>query len=184
MATFDVNEHPHNRYNPLLDEWVLVSPHRTKRPWQGQVEKVAKRTIKQNDPNNPLSPGAKRSNGLVNPDYTETYLFDNDFPALFDYELATDDQTTAKDDSDSVKNDLFKISPAKGSCKVMCFHPCSGLTLPTMTNEAIVKVIDKWIDTVNDLKTKYEWIQIFENKGEIMGCSNPHPHCQIWVNSF
>jgi UDPglucose--hexose-1-phosphate uridylyltransferase len=178
MSGFDSNEHPHMRFNPLKDEWVLVSPHRMKRPWQGQIEQNKKSEVKRNDPNNPLCPGAKRANGIVNPDYTEPFVFDNDFPALFDYELEGEKKENVNDD------DLFKIVPAKGTCKVMCFHPYSDLTLSTMSVDEVVKVIDKWIDLLNELSPKYEWVQIFENKGEIMGCSNPHPHCQVWASDF
>jgi UDPglucose--hexose-1-phosphate uridylyltransferase len=180
MASFDPNEHPHTRYNPLKDQWVLVSPHRMKRPWAGQVEKAKKNDVKRHDPTNPLCPGATRPNGEQNPDYKETFVFDNDFPALFDYESQEQNSATG----DSVTDDLFKIHPAKGTCKVMCFHPYSDLTLSTMQREEIVKVVNKWIDMYKDMSPKYEWVQIFENKGEVMGCSNPHPHCQVWASNF
>lgn len=184
---FDINEHPHNRYNPLLDEWILVSPHRTKRPWQGQVEKTVREPRQRFDPLNPLSPGATRPNGTVNPDYKETFVFDNDFPALFEYDAMlteVDHESQSNKEEDPIRGDLFKMSPAKGKCQVMCFHPYSDLTLPTMSCAEIVNVIRTWIRVVNELQHKYEWIQIFENKGEVMGCSNPHPHCQIWASNF
>jgi UDPglucose--hexose-1-phosphate uridylyltransferase len=180
MASFDSNEHTHIRFNPLKDEWVLVSPHRMKRPWQGQTEQNKKSEVKRNDPNNPLCPGAKRANGIVNPEYTEPFIFDNDFPALFDYQIEEKEVKDVNDD----KNDLFKMIPVKGSCKVMCFHPYSDLTLATMNVDGIVKVIEKWIDLLNELGPKYDWVQIFETKGEIMGCLNPHPHCQAWASNF
>lgn len=182
-STFDPNEHPHTRYNPLKDEWILVSPHRMKRPWKGQVETAKKVEIKRHDVNNPLCPNAMRPNGIRNPDYQETFVFDNDFPALFNYEITNSEQTNKIEDDD-VKNDLFKIRPATGSCKVMCFHPYSDLTLATMNVDDIAKVIKKWIELYKDLCARYDWVQIFENKGEIMGCSNPHPHCQVWASNF
>ena len=181
MLKFNPNDHPHTRFNPLRNEWVLVSPHRMKRPWQGQVEKVETEKVKRHDPTNPLCPGVKRGNGIVNPNYEETFLFDNDFPALFDYSIEDEPQETQSDD---VKSDLFKVFPAKGSCKVMCFHPFSDLTMSTMKIDEIKNVINKWLEILEELSPKYEWVQIFENKGAIMGCSNPHPHCQIWCSNF
>ena len=153
-----------------------------KRPWQGQVEKAVENTTKRFDPTNPLCPNAVRPNGIQNPDYKETFVFDNDFPALFDYDLSKEETNVQQ--TDDIKNDLFKIAPVKGKCKVMCFHPYSDLTLSTMNRDDIVNVINKWIDEFNSLKQKYDWVQIFENKGSIMGCSNPHPHCQIWASDF
>jgi UDPglucose--hexose-1-phosphate uridylyltransferase len=120
-----------------------------------------------------LCPGVTRPNGVTNPEYKDTYVFDNDFPALFDYNLSNESELTEKDDNaDPVKSDLFKTLPAKGSCKVMCFHPYSDLTLPTMDQSDIVKVIKRWVDLYIDQREKYDWIQIFENKGEMMGKFN------------
>ncbi|KAJ8304667.1 hypothetical protein KUTeg_018250 [Tegillarca granosa] len=167
-------DHQHIRFNPLKDEWVLVSPHRMKRPWKGQVEKPQETDVPRFDPNNPLCPGATRPNGKVNPDYEKTFVFDNDFPALLE-------EGPPPPDSD---NPLFQAAPAYGTCKVMCFHPWSDVTLPIMSHDDVHSVIDKWAEINVELGKKYDWVQIFENKGAIMGCSNPHPHCQVWASSF
>lgn len=171
---FQATEHQHTRFNPLRGEWVLVSPHRMKRPWSGQTESVPHENIPEFDPSNPLCPGVTRPNGQVNPPYESTYVFNNDFPALLE-----DVPSPPKSE-----NPLFQMGPARGTCRVMCFHPKSNVTIPVMTVQEIRTVIDRWIEEMIDLGTKYQWVQIFENKGAIMGCSNPHPHCQIWASSF
>ena len=111
MSQFNPDDHPHIRFNILKGDWVLISPHRMKRPWQGQVEKKSENETLRYDPSNPLCPGNTRPNGVVNPDYKDTFLFDNDFPALFDYEL---EDNTMSETSDSLDSDLYKIQPAKG----------------------------------------------------------------------
>ncbi|XP_036753947.2 interleukin-11 receptor subunit alpha isoform X5 [Manis pentadactyla] len=169
MATdFRASEHQHIRYNPLHDEWVLVSAHRMERPWQGQVEPPLLKIVPRHDPHNPLCPGATRANGEVNPHYDGTFLFDNDFPAL------------QPDAPNPGPNDhpLFQAEAARGVCKVMCFHPWSDVTLPLMSVPEIRAVIDAWASVTEELGAQYPWVQIFENKGAMMGCSNPHPHCQ------
>ncbi|XP_027471533.1 galactose-1-phosphate uridylyltransferase isoform X2 [Zalophus californianus] len=173
-TTFRASEHQHIRYNPLQDEWVLVSAHRMKRPWQGQVEPPLLKTVPRHDPHNPLCPGATRANGEVNPYYDGTFLFDNDFPAL---------QPDAPNPGPS-DHPLFQTEAARGACKVMCFHPWSDVTLPLMSVPEIRTVIDAWAAVTEELGARYPWVQIFENKGAMMGCSNPHPHCQVWASSF
>ncbi|KAL8570756.1 hypothetical protein ACOMHN_006906 [Nucella lapillus] len=172
--TFEPTEHPHVRFNPLKDDWILVSPHRAKRPWQGQVEKTEEASIPRRDPSNPLCPGSVRSSGKVNPDYEGTFVFTNDFPAL----LENTPEPEASDDP------LFQSAQARGTCQVMCFHPWSDITLPLMELRDIRHVIDRWADINTDLGKKYTWVQIFENRGSVMGASNPHPHCQVWASSF
>lgn len=152
----------------------MVSPHRTKRPWSGQVEKPQEENIPEFDPKNPLCPGAVRANGIQNPVYERTFVFDNDFPALLE------------DVPEPPKSDdpLFQMAPAKGKCRVICFHPKSNITLPLMNIEGIVAVFDEFIRENVEWGKKFSWVQIFENRGAIMGCSNPHPHCQLWASSY
>ncbi|EMP29440.1 Galactose-1-phosphate uridylyltransferase [Chelonia mydas] len=139
-----------------------------RRPWQGQVEIPPREDVPRCDLSNPLCPGAARANGEVNPQYTSTFVFDNDFPAL---------QPDAPE-PDACSHPLFRAASAQGVCKVLCFHPWSDLTLPLMSLAEIRAVIDKWAELTAELGASYPWVQIFENKGAMMGCSNPHPHCQ------
>ncbi|GIY42203.1 galactose-1-phosphate uridylyltransferase [Caerostris extrusa] len=147
---FNPEDHQHVRYNPLNDRWVLVSPHRAKRPWQGQIEKVSETEIPEHDFNNPLCPGATRANGKMNPNYENTYVFSNDFPALLEDVPAPDKSS----------HPLFKSEVAKGTCRVMCFHPKSNITLPLMSVVEIIHVINTWIKEFLDLGDRFKWVQV------------------------
>ena len=167
------NKNPHRRFNPLTGEWVLVSPHTYKRPWQGMEEKKSRWKPKEYDPRCYLCPGDMRAGGEVNTDYESTFVFMNDFSALL-----PDIPAVSRGNSD-----LFKIEGVTGECRVICFSPKHNITLPEMSISEIRKVVDLWVEQTIELENKYLWVQVFENKGEIMGCSNPHPHGQIWASS-
>src|SRR5215813_10671292 len=171
----DLTKHPHRRYNPLLREWVLVSPHRTDRPWQGRVEEPVPANIPRHDPACYMCPGNKRSNGAMNPAYKNIFVFDNDFPALLP---GTPNETS------NVQN-LLVAQGETGICRVLCFSPRHDLTLSQMNPSGIRIVVDEWIAQFEELGAREEidYVQIFENRGALMGASNPHPHGQIWASS-
>ena len=171
-----LKEHPHRRMNPLTGEWVLVSPHRTQRPWQGQVETPTPSQQPQYDPECYLCPGNTRAGGHRNPDYKQTFVFVNDYSAL--YPLAPEQRDEVS------RCGLIVANSEAGICRVMCFSPRHDLTLATMPMEEIRRVIDVWVDQYLELGNMehIHHVQIFENRGAMMGASNPHPHCQIWAN--
>jgi len=168
-----VFDKPHRRLNPLTGEYVLVSPHRTQRPWQGKVERVQEASRPEYDPKCYLCPGNERAGGARNPKYTGTFAFDNDFAALMPHE----NSGHANDDP------LFCVEPEYGICRVVCFSPRHDLSLPELSAEEIADVISVWTDETRILSQNpnFTSVQVFENKGELMGCSNPHPHSQIWA---
>lgn len=170
----DFTEHPHRRFNPLTGEWLLCSPHRTKRPWQGQVEEAQKIDMPDFDPTCYLCPGNSRAGGVQTPQYDETFIFDNDFAALLP------DTPEGSLDEDG----LFRAESESGICRVICFSPKHNLTLALMETADIEKVINVWQEQYTELGSidTIRYVQIFENRGAMMGCSNPHPHGQIWAN--
>lgn len=167
-------DYPHRRYNPLTNTWVLVSAHRTKRPWLGAQEQPTILDISSYDEKCYLCPTNQRMGGDVNPDYQNVYVFPNDFMALLP------DTETCQ----SVDDDLFTFESVKGECRVICFSPDHSKTLPLLSVSEITTIVNVWQQQSIELGAKYKWIQIFENKGQAMGCSNPHPHGQIWASDF
>lgn len=172
-SEFSVNEHTHRRFNPLTGEWLLVSPHRTKRPWQGQQELNQWPESAVYDPGCYLCPGNTRVGGEHNPVYETTYVFTNDFAALM----------PEVPEAPASKDPLFQINAEHGTSRVICFSPDHSKTLPLLNDEEILAVIKTWIKESEELGKDYPSVQIFENKGAVMGCSNPHPHGQIWAQT-
>ncbi|MGA8763240.1 MAG: UDP-glucose--hexose-1-phosphate uridylyltransferase [Candidatus Sulfotelmatobacter sp.] len=176
MELQKLNQIPHRRYNPLMQQWVLVSPHRTERPWLGQTEEPERQTAPRYDPNCYLCPGNARAGGARNPDYSSTFVFDNDFAAL-------------RPDIPRLKvahpvSDLLIAESEPGICRVVCFSPHHDLTMGRMKEDEIRDVVDVWIEQYRSLggHEDIQYVQIFENRGAMMGASNPHPHGQIWAN--
>ena len=163
---------PHRRHNPLIDEWVLVSAGRGRRPWLGAEEPEPETAGLAFDPDCYLCPGNVRANGSVNPDYAETFVFTNDFSAL-----RPDTSIVEFDDG------LLRAQGEQGLCRVVCFSPRHDLTLGRMPAEAVRRVVDLWAQQTDELGASFRWVQVFENRGEAMGASNPHPHGQIWAGT-
>ncbi len=173
--SFDLNQHPHRRLNLLTCEWVLVSPHRTQRPWQGQVEKLPQASVSQYDPACYMCPGNQRAAGEQNPKYETTFVFNNDYPALL-----SETPETGNDE-----NGLLISRSERGVCRVVCFSPRHDLTVARMAVPDLRRVVDVWTEEYERLGALpfIQYVQIFENRGAMMGASNPHPHGQIWASS-
>ncbi|PSS25512.1 hypothetical protein M430DRAFT_39587 [Amorphotheca resinae ATCC 22711] len=195
----------HRRYNPLRGTWLLVSPHRTKRPWQGQQEAASKITLPEYDPSCYLCPGNKRAQGDLNPQYKSTFVFVNDYSAVKEEQAEYKQQG----DPNDLSNLLLRADPVTGKCYVITFSPSHNLTLADLTPNEILPVIQTWTqiytahlspksplaavskpstiapasNSISAPNAQYRWMQIFENKGAAMGCSNPHPHGQIWTTT-
>jgi UDPglucose--hexose-1-phosphate uridylyltransferase len=168
------DDRPHRRFNPLKGEWMLVSPHRAKRPWQGQQDAPDDTVRPRYEPSCYLCPGNERAGGLTNPDYQDVFVFDNDFAALLPGAGGDGKQGSP----------LFRDAPATGVCRVICFSPDHSKTIPEMSAPALRAVVDTWAAQEAELSATHEYVQIFENKGAMMGCSSPHPHGQIWATNY
>lgn len=170
---FSTALHPHRRYNPLSGRWTLVSPQRTQRPWQGRTSDAATDMRPQHDPECYLCPGNERAGGVRNPEYSDTFVFRNDFPALLDDTPAFE-----------ATNDLYRLEAVRGECRVTCFSPRHDLTLARMNVAQLRSVVDLWASQQRELEERWRWVQVFESQGALVGTSNSHPHGQIWASDF
>ena len=163
---------PHRRYNPLTEEWVLVSPERTRRPWRGREEPTPPEDLPPYDPGCYLCPGNSRANGERNPAYDGTFVFTNDFSAL-----------QPESSLGTFEEGLLRAEGERGTCRVLCFSPRHDLHVASLAPLAVRRIVDIWAEQTTELGQSYRWVQVFENRGETMGGSNPHPHGQIWAGS-
>ncbi len=168
-----ISDHPHRRYDPLTDQWILLSPHRLSRPWQGEEGEI-EATPPSYDPECYLCPGNKRITGDINPDYQDVFVFPNDFPAL----------KTEQTGAPQTDSDLFQADHAGGECHVVCFSPDHGKSMAELSDAERLAVVQTWCSETERLGRRYKNVQVFENKGAMMGCSNPHPHGQIWATDY
>lgn len=166
--------HPHRRADPLTGRHVLVSPHRALRPWLGQQDAPDDSAMACYDPACYLCPRNHRAGGIVNPDYAGPFVFENDFPALLADTPAPPADTSM----------LFQMEAASGTSRVICFSPDHSATLPRLTPAAMRQLVNVWCEQTQELGRHHAWVQIFENKGAMMGCSNPHPHGQVWAVNY
>jgi len=167
-------DRPHRRFNALTGDWVLVSPRRTRRPWHGRTDEPEKRLLPSYDANCYLCPGTLRANGERNPLYESVHVFTNDFSALVPESGYEHPEST----------ELLQATGHAGTCRVICYSPCHDRTLANLPHSDVIAVVNCWAREAQALAERWRWVQVFENRGELMGCSNPHPHGQIWAGDF